>query len=89
MALDSMEHQLFDWKSWDEAGSSYGDMTFHEVTLKVAIDEFPVGTKFKQATLFTELSVVSLTDDAGEDHIYQLHLTVGKKIDGEGLSLIL
>lgn len=87
MALDSMEHQLFDWKSWDELWET--DQTFFDITLKVPIGDFPIGTKFKQATLFIELSVVSLTDDAGEDHIYQLHLTVGKKIDGEGLSLIL
>lgn len=86
MALDSIEHQLFDWKSWDDMGNT--DQTFFNVTLKVPVGDFPVGTKFKQAVLFTYLSVVSLTDDAGEDHIYQLNLTVGKKIDGEDLALI-
>ena len=88
-ALDAIEHQLFDWISQGDDGSSYGDMTYWEVTLRVPIGEFPVGTKFKQVILFNSLSAISLTDDDDVDHIFQLHLTVGKQIDSEALTLIL
>ncbi|HEY5268559.1 MAG TPA: hypothetical protein VII94_05530 [Candidatus Saccharimonadales bacterium] len=87
--LDTLEHQLFDCVSQGENESPYGDMNFYEVTLRVPVGDFSIGTKFKQAILFTSLSALLLTDDNDVDHIFQLHLTIGKKIDGKDLSLIL
>ena len=44
-----MEKELFDWKEWDLIDTAC--FAFYQVTLKVPIDRFPIGTQFEIANI--------------------------------------
>lgn len=82
MERKSLENQLFTWKNWDE-GMDAGDMQFFEVELTAQVGAFPAGTKFPRAYMATSGSFVVFLDEDGKDHIFELTMTVGKKLTAE------
>ena len=79
MQRDTIENQLFDWETWD--ANSPGDLQFGDVTLKVQIGEFPAGTKFQSAFWIGTNSLLVLMDDKDQEHLYDLKVSVGEKVD--------
>jgi hypothetical protein len=75
----SLDGQLFTWEDWHEEGPL--SMQFNEVTLKVAIGEWPAGTKFPAAFILGETSLLVLIDENQEEHGFKLNLSVGEKVD--------
>jgi hypothetical protein len=75
----SLDNQLFTWKSWADEGPL--SMQFNEVTLKVAVGEYPVGTQFPAAFILGDMSLLVLIDEDQEEHGFRLNLTVGEKVD--------
>ena len=82
MERKSLEHQLFTWEQWDE-GMDAGDMQFYKVELLTQVGEFPVGTKFPRAYMATSGSFVVFLDENNQDHIFELNVSVGKKLTPE------
>lgn len=68
----SLEEQLFDWETWDRGANR--DMVFGEVTLKVQIGSFPIGTKFDSAYFALETSELVLNGEDGQEYTFQLKL---------------
>lgn len=77
--LPTLDGQLFEWEEWNDEGPM--SMQFANVTLKVQVGDFPVGTKFPFAFILGERSLLVLIDEQQEEHGFQLNLTVGEKVD--------
>jgi hypothetical protein len=77
----ALEQQVFDWTECEDA--EVGDMIFYDITLKVALGEFPVGTKFISAFWMSTQGVVSVLDEDEEEHIFRISVSVGEKVDNE------
>lgn len=78
MSAHTLDGQIIDAKSWDEIGIM--DINFYDVTLKVAMGSFPVGTKFDSAYLCGENSILELYSVDGSIYKFELLLAVGKQI---------
>ena len=72
-----MESELFDFEEQNPIDELMWQ--FYQVTLKVPIDEFPVGTIFEFVTVDYENGVLELWLN-GSNHKYKLHLKVGEPI---------
>jgi hypothetical protein len=79
MEFESLENGLFTWESWAEEGPF--SMQFGTVELTVPVGEFPAGTKFPNAIIRGDLSMLILVDDKQEGHAFSLALTVGGKVE--------
>lgn len=75
----SLDGQLFTWKDWHDEGPL--SMQFNEVTLTVAIGEFPAGTVFPAVFLLGESSLLVLIDEDNKEHGFRLNLTVGEAVE--------
>ena len=75
----SLEQQLFTWEQWNE-GAEVTDTVFYDCTLTVQVGDFPAGTKFPTAYLAGSGSFVVFQDEAKQEHIFDLTLTVGRKL---------
>lgn len=75
----SFENQIFTWENWDE-GAGPMSLQFYNVELVVPVGEFPVGTKFPNAFILGDLSILALTDDQGVEHAFALALNVGAPV---------
>lgn len=73
-----LEMQLFSWESWDDEGPMA--IQVYNVTLKVQIGEFPVGTKFPTAFVMGETSTLALYDEDGTEHAFALNMSAGEKL---------
>jgi hypothetical protein len=78
---DTLEHQFFNWESWDQVDTF--DLSFSEITLKVAIGNYPVGTKFPHAALLVSQSLLVLVDEQDQQHVYPLVAGVGPELPQE------
>lgn len=76
-----LENQLFTWREWDDNGPMMPQ--FYNVELLVPIAEFPAGHKFPVAFFNGDDSNVSFMDENNVEHIYELILTVGKKLEDQ------
>lgn len=79
MERKSLEQQLFTWDQWNE-GADANDAIFYDVTLAVAIGDFPVGTKFKNAYFATSGSFVVFLDEQNNEHVFELNVSVGRQL---------
>ena len=77
--FESFDSQLFSWSEWAQEGPL--SMQFVDVTLKVQVGDYPVGTKFPFAFLLGEISLLVLVDDQQKEHAFRLGLSVGEKVD--------
>lgn len=59
-----MEKQLFDWESYDQLDDTV--FAFDNVTLKVPIGGFGVGSKFIQASINWETGVLEFYNAGGQ-----------------------
>jgi len=76
------EDSLFSYELVREVGV---DLEFRNVTLKVPVGEFPVGTKFYGAFLSTAGVVAFRHSDYGEVFTYRLSVSVGERITEDDL----
>jgi hypothetical protein len=74
-----LDEQIFTCDGWDDNG--YLSPQFYNVELLVQVGEFPAGTKFPVVFFNGEKSLVSFCDENDKHHTYELHLSVGKKIE--------
>lgn len=79
MERDTLEHQLFDWEEWD--GGDTNMLMFTRVTLKVPIGEWPAGSRFESAVWLGEASILALKDEQGQEHAYEIKVSIGEKLD--------
>lgn len=79
MERKSLEQQLFTWEQWNE-GADTNDAVFYDVTLAVAIGDFPVGTKFQNAYFAASNSFVVFLDADKNEHVFELNLAVGRQL---------
>lgn len=77
--LVSFDKQLFDWEDWASEGPM--SMQFSNVTLKVAVGDYAVGTKFPFAFLLGEVSLLVLVDEKHEEHGFRLNLNAAEAVD--------
>lgn len=77
---EPLENQIFSWEGWDDEGPMA--MQFSDVELKVQVGDFPAGTKFPHAFLLGESSILAFYDEDGNEHAFDLKLSVGSKIEG-------
>ena len=75
----SFDTQLFTWDEYHP--ESPMSMQFTNVALKVPVVDFAVGTKFPAAMIIGEASILILLDEAGEQHAYDLKVSVGEKVE--------
>lgn len=75
----SLDGQLFTAEAWRPDGGLSAQ--FKDVTLKVAVGDFPAGTKFPYAVLIGDASVLVLVDEQKEEHGFRLGVSVGEKVD--------
>lgn len=78
----SLENQLFFWQDWDELDSSMS-MQFYDVELKVAVGDFPIGTKFPSAYILGDNSLLVLTDNNDKQFSFALNISVGEAVEPE------
>jgi hypothetical protein len=74
-----IENQLFEWEEWSE--DSPANLQFSNVTLKVPVGDFPVGTKFELALLINSASLLILMDEEENEHAFDLKISVGDRVD--------
>jgi len=79
MERESLEQQLFSWKDWFEEGPMA--MQFSDVELKVPVGPYSIGTHFPSAFIMGDISVLVSIDEAGEEHTFDLKMTVGEAVD--------
>ena len=79
MEFESLENNLFTWESWAEEGPF--SMQCGTVELTVPVGDFPAGTKFPNAIIRGDLSMLILVDDKQEGHAFSLALSVGGKVE--------
>lgn len=82
MERKSLEQQLFTWEQWNE-GADTADTVFYNVTLTVQVGDFPVGTKFQNAYFAGSGSFVVFLDEQKQEHVYELNVSVGRKLTEE------
>lgn len=73
-----LEEQIFTWDGWDDNGPMMPQ--FYKVELLVQVGEFPPGTKFPVAFFNGDSSTISFMDEKDEEHIFELKVSVGRKI---------
>jgi hypothetical protein len=78
MNREPLEKQIFDYESY--APIDDDSVEFHEITLKVAVGEHPVGAKFPAALLNIAGSMLGLVNEEGDETYYELTVQVGKEI---------
>lgn len=76
-----LENQLFTYDGWDDNGVL--SPQFYKVELLVQVGEFPVGTKFPVAFFNGESSTLSFMDENDVEHIFEMKLSLGRKITME------
>ena len=75
----TIEDQLFTYEGWEYV-SPTGDLEFENVTLKVAVGEYPAGTKFASA-LLSAAGILGLSDGEGNTFAHYLNVTIGDRVD--------
>ena len=75
----TIEQSLFTWEGWQDDGP--WTLSFDEVTLVKQIGEFGPGTKFQAAFMLGERSVLVLMDEQNTEHVFELNLSVGSKLE--------
>lgn len=73
-----LEKQIFTWDGWDDNGPMMPQ--FYKVELLVQVGEFPPGTKFPVAFFNGDSSTLSFMDENDKEHIFEMHLSLGRKI---------
>lgn len=76
---ETIEQSLFTWEGWQDDGPF--TLAFDGVTLVKQIGEFPVGTKFQAAFLLGERSLLVLIDEKNTEHVFEMGLNVGSKLE--------
>jgi len=76
-----LEEQIFTWDGWDDNGPMMPQ--FYKVELLVQVGEFPPGTKFPVAFFNGDSSTLSFTDESNVEHIFEMKLSLGRKISME------
>jgi len=61
---EGLETQLFSWDGWDLIDT--GDFSFYDVTLKIKIGDYEVGTKFDAVAFMTSTSKLEFYDKNGQ-----------------------
>lgn len=77
-----MEKQIFDWKVYEDSGDDF-DM-FSGITLKVDVGLWKAGHKFHSevaASMLRDPDLLVLYWPDETEEIYELHLTVGKRVE--------
>lgn len=77
----NLENQIFTWDGWDDNGVM--SPVFYKVELLVQVGEFPPGTKFSVAFFNGDSSTLSFMDENEVEHIFEMHLSLGRKISME------
>lgn len=73
-----LEQQIFKNEGWDDNGPMCPQ--FYKVELLIQVGEFPPGTKFPVAFFNGDASTLSFMDEKDEEHIFEMHLSLGRKI---------
>lgn len=77
--IEPLDNQLFTSEAW--RADQGLNAQYKDVTLKVQVGDFPVGSKFPFAILIGDASVLVLVDDKQEEHGFRLNMSVGEKVD--------
>lgn len=77
----NLENQIFTWTGWDDIDTMV--YQFYNPELLVQVGEFAPGTKFELAILNGDTSTISLMDENRVEHIFEIHLSIGRKITME------
>lgn len=78
-SFSALDEQLFSAEAWRPDGGL--NAQFKDVTLKVQVGDFPVGSKFPFAVLVGDASVLVLVDENKEEHGFRLTVSAGEKVD--------
>jgi len=77
--VETLDNQIFTADAWrpDQGLNAQ----YKDVTLKIQVGEFPVGSKFPFAILLGDASMLVLVDEAHKEHGFRLALNVGESVD--------